>query len=498
MNEIRVTYTGLISFATGIVSIFTGLLFTIIITRELSPQEFGTWGLIGNLTTYVFVLEPIVSYWTIRTISRGNFVGRTSILSNTMFSIGAIPIYLIIVLLFGTQANVNQEILFIAAMLIPVRFIRHTLTAINLGHRPQTIAYSLIIFEFIKIIFAFVLIYFLQLGLTGVILTVFFATLGSIIFSLIRSLDQIKDKFNIKYLKKWIKLFWIPVYPRFGDIFLYSDVVVFTIIVGNVENIAYWAAALTIGSIVLHAGKIETAVYPKLLQTKDKEHFNQNISRIFYFILPLTGMAIIFSESGLYVLNPIYSVATPLVISLTFLSVSQILGNIFSRSLGGLEEIDLYNDAKFKDYLKSKLFFLPTIRIIQRIGYLLTLVIFLIIFSSNFESDIELVYVWSLIAVLTHIPYTAYLYILVRKNFKPKIDKSALGKYFFATLIAFGSVFLLMDNYLEYNVSVIGFLSHLLPYVVFSLGIYFGITFLIDSKTRTLVKSVMLEFKNKK
>ena len=114
MVGIRVTYTGLVSFATGLVSVLTGLVFTLIVTRELSQEEFGTWGLIGSLTTYVFIIEPIVSYWTIREIARGNESGRTSLISNTMFSFGAIPMYLLIIIFFGIQGGVNQEILFFA------------------------------------------------------------------------------------------------------------------------------------------------------------------------------------------------------------------------------------------------------------------------------------------------------------------------------------------------------------------------------------------------
>ena len=55
MSGIRVTYSGLISFVVGIGSVFTGLIFTIIVTRRLTPDEFGEWGLIGALTGYVLI-----------------------------------------------------------------------------------------------------------------------------------------------------------------------------------------------------------------------------------------------------------------------------------------------------------------------------------------------------------------------------------------------------------------------------------------------------------
>ena len=43
MSEIRVTYSGLISFIAGLITLGTGLVFTIIVTRSLSQQDYGTW-----------------------------------------------------------------------------------------------------------------------------------------------------------------------------------------------------------------------------------------------------------------------------------------------------------------------------------------------------------------------------------------------------------------------------------------------------------------------
>ena len=87
MSKIRVTYSGLISFIIGLASLGTGLIFTLIVTRRLTPEEFGTWGLIGALTTYVIVIEPIISTWAIRETARGEKSGKTALLSSGMFSI---------------------------------------------------------------------------------------------------------------------------------------------------------------------------------------------------------------------------------------------------------------------------------------------------------------------------------------------------------------------------------------------------------------------------
>ena len=85
MSGIRVTYSGLISFSIGLVGVLTGLIFTLIITRELSQEEFGTWSLIGGLTGYVLILEPIISYWTTREIARNKKSGKKNFRSPSKY-----------------------------------------------------------------------------------------------------------------------------------------------------------------------------------------------------------------------------------------------------------------------------------------------------------------------------------------------------------------------------------------------------------------------------
>ena len=96
MDNIRVTYSGLIAFVVGLISILTGLVFTLIVARNLSPEEFGTWSLIFSVISYFLISEEIIRFWTIRQVARGKEVGKTSVISTTFFSLGAIPFYLIV------------------------------------------------------------------------------------------------------------------------------------------------------------------------------------------------------------------------------------------------------------------------------------------------------------------------------------------------------------------------------------------------------------------
>ena len=81
MAGIRVTYSGLISLTIRLLSIITGLAFTLIVTRQLSQEEFGTWGLISGILIYALAIHPIITYWATREIARGEKSGKTGCMS---------------------------------------------------------------------------------------------------------------------------------------------------------------------------------------------------------------------------------------------------------------------------------------------------------------------------------------------------------------------------------------------------------------------------------
>ena len=495
MSGVRVTYSGLISFVVGIVSVFTGLIFTLIITRQLTQDEFGTWGLIGGLISYVLIISPIVSYWSTREIARGEDSGKTASLSNGLFSAIALVIYVIIIYFFSEQTDIDQGVLFFAAILIPLEFARITLAAIARGYKPQIAEYGLISFELAKIPAAVALIYFLDMGLNGLIITVAIASLASVIVLAIRTREKLLGKFKKKYLKKWTKLFWLPTYPYLTQTITNSDVVIFTLVTGSVGGLAFWGAARAISIVVSQSERINKAIYPKLLGGGKKEYLQDNLIRVFYFAFPLAAMSIVFARPALFALNPLYEEAVLIVIILVPVIFLRALGTIFSQALTGIEKVDASESSTFKEYLKSKLFYLPTLRIIQRSVYVSSLAVVLILLLPTNNNQLDLVTYWSIVALVTQIPLTLYLYALVRKEFALKINKKLFFKYLFSSSLVFGLTYLLMEQYLTYKISIFEFLPEFLQYVILGVVGYLALTYLIDKKTRNLFSAVISEIK---
>ena len=155
-------------------------------------------------------------------------------------------------------------------------------------------------------------------------------------------------------------------------------------------------------------------------------------------------------------------------------------------------------NSTVKDYMKSKLFFIPTLYIIQGIIYIGTLSVGLLILLTKSTPQLELVMYWSILILIIQIPVTLYLYKLVKQYFINVLDHMSVLKYLSSTIVVFVPVYFLTNLYLQYDVSIFKFLPHLVVFVAIGIGCYMIITYLTDVKTKQLFKAIVNEIKRKK
>lgn len=497
MSSIRVTYAGLISFAVGIGSIITGTIFTLIVTRQLSIEEFGTWNLIGSIIAYTLLLESPIFFWITREIARDKLSAKTGIVTSGIFSSIGMLVYVIIANMIGQQSNADVTMMILAVILIPVNFLNHTLAGINAGWKPHVVSYGFITVEITKIPLALALIYYLELGILGVIITVLLSTCASIIIQLYYAKPKLKNRFEKKFVKKWLKLSWIALYKDIPGTLYISDIVIFSTITGNVTGIAYITAARAIGNLVRHSGNISTAIYPKMLAGGKREHLQENLIRTLYFAFPTIAFSIVFARAGLFALNPQYEIAASIVIFLSFRTFFATLNRIFRSAIQGVDKVDVIENVGFKDYIKSSLIVVPTIRTIQYGSYIILLITGLYLLVQNQSSQFDLVNYWAIITVIVEMPFVIYFIILVRRKFVLNLDFKTIFKYCISSFLSFGITHLLMEKYLVYDVSVFNFLPNLMLFAIFGVVFYLCITFLLDKKTRQLFNMIIKEIQNK-
>lgn len=497
MSNIRVTYSGLIAFFVALVGVITGTIFVIMVTRTLSPEEFGLWTLIGSLVGYVMIIEPIVTYWTTRQIARGEHIGKTAISTSGIFSgVGTIA-YFGIALFTAYTLEVDITILLIASFLIPLTFFTNILNSISLGYKPQIVSYGSLSFEITKIPLGIIFVVFLQFGIIGALVTTIFASLIRIILLVFFVKDQLSGSINFSTIKFWLKMSWLTIYQSSYGLIYKFDVLVFSVLTGSLTGIAYWGAAAAISNLVVHSRNISQGLYPKLLATARNEIAEENFKRTMYFAIPILGVTIVFVKPMMYVLNPFYADGFFIAIIISIRSFVNMIMGFFMSILESYEKVDLDKESGFRKYIKSNLFLTPTMMILLSVIYVGGLAIFLLLPDVNHMDDISLVIVWSYILLFVSIGFMLVSAILVHKKYAISIPFVAIGKYSIITIVSSIIVYLITENYLIYTESVYDFIPQLIPIIIFGGIIYFGLTYLIDKSTRNLFSSILKEIVNK-
>jgi hypothetical protein len=226
------------------------------------------------------------------------------------------------------------------------------------------------------------------------------------------------------------------------------------------------------------------------------DNLQRNVTQIFFFAFPLSAIVIVFAEPGLFILNPIYQIAFPVVIIMTFQVVLNTLSTVFQSMLKGVETVDVDEKASFKQYIKSKLFLLPTLLLIQYSIYITLLVIMLWVAAPD-SNLIDLITYWAIIMLSTQIPMTIWHYIMIRKHLQITFELSMIFKYFAISLVVFGLIYYLTEQFLEYDSNVFVFIPNILLFIIIGIFGYISITYLVDSRTKQLVSEIINELKER-
>jgi O-antigen/teichoic acid export membrane protein len=492
MSSIRVTYSGLISFGATIVSAVFRYSFLIIITRILSQEDYGSWGLITSLFFYGFIASSFISFWTIRDVARGKSVGSTSLISSGLFSILGVIIYVVVILAIQPQLSIGLDVLLITAILIPINFIHKAIGSINAGWKPELVSYGAMIGGGVSISLGLFFVYFLNWSIIGIVFSLAIAMSINIIFQLVCARDKIKNKFDLHIFKRWFKFSWIPTYPGIANLLYTTDIAIFMIITGSVIGISYYSAALILAGTVAFALGVSNSLYPKLLSGDKGKVVSRNITYFSFFIILLSFLIITFAKPGIFILNPVYEIASVVVIFLVMRVMFHSLSELLERLLMGIENVDNEEKSTVKNYIRSNLFFLPTLRLIQNIAYLIVLSIVLLLFNNS-ASDIELVIFWSIIAMSSQIPLLLYLSYKIKQTLQINLEIKSISKYIISGLISFLSIYLLTEKFIVYNKSLIEFIPQVLIFISLGIGMYIVISIIIDNTIRNLIKLVILE-----
>ena len=492
MSNIRVTHSGLVNLLIGLARVVAAFVFITLVTRSLSIEEFGQYNLVLSITVYVVTSHWIISYWTTREIARGNTSGKTAILSSGIFSSIGTFIFLIIGISVSNSSNLELNTIILAGALIPLQFLHNILNHISVGWRPQIASYGNLFLELAKVPLAFLFLFMFGMELNGVFLSLILGFLASISIMLYFNRNQLRTSFSLTVLKTWLSRFWLPGYQMLATIIYTFDFLI-VVILASPEVVGFYAAILAIGSLVSHSNLVTVGAYPKLLGNGRGKYLNENFRLLLYFSILFSTLSIVFAKAGLFILNPIYEVVS---VGVIFITIRYFLYNIsynFNSMLRATETIDEKQNPTIGEFLKSKLFKIPTIQLFQYVSYILILTVSLLLIKSPSSSD--LVIFWSIISLLAQIPNTLLICIWMKKEKLIQINFITILKYFVAAVPIYFFNDFLTNIFLDYNANIFILVPQILLILSICILSYVGITFLIDGNTRQLLKSIVNELK---
>jgi O-antigen/teichoic acid export membrane protein len=486
-NEIRVQYSGFIIFTAQILSIITGLAFTLLLTRSMNTSEYGVWTNIFDYTGYFLLFSGLIPFWATRFVARGQEGAiKTSTAANFILALASMAIYFPVITLI-TQAVGTQA--YLPIYLIAALYIFNTFMLLNLegclrAVRPQAIGYGLLIEEVVKVTVAFVIIVGLGQLFLGAILSLTLSALIQIVYYVRLLAGEFKQKIRWRYLKEWFKGSAVILYNAAG-LQLLAFVFILLFYFGGSDARAYYQAAFTFSNIIMYAASLAFALYPKLL-AKDcpDEQVGSSFRLVMMFAIPLAAITIAMSASFLTVLNLAYSVAWPVLIMLTIDTLVVLVSQFYSSYLMGAEAFDAEGKIPFRQLFRTKIFKVFSLTFIQS-AIALPLVYFVLTEMQSAGSVQLVVYVVA-INIGVHVSTLFGLYFFMRNSARIPVDWRSMAKYVAAALVMALALYLS-----PYSSTLLLTIAK----TAIGMGIYIGLLLVIDKQARGLLKLIIEEIK---
>jgi len=487
-DEIRVRYSGFIIFAAQILSIITGIIFTLLLTRNMTKQQYGIWSNIFDFVGYFTLLSGLFPFWVTRFVARGKEGAiKTGLLANLIVALVSATVYLPLISLATNAFQINEAyviLYFVASLQIINVYMISIVESCLRAVKPQAIGYGLLIEEVCKVSLAYILIVGLHQLFLGAMLSLIIATSIEVLYYLRLLAEDLRQRIRWNYLREWFKGSTASFYNAVGSQ-LAAFVFILLFLLGGQAARGEYQAAATFANVVGYASFLAFALYPQLLAKKGLEDVTSSLKTVLMFAIPMAAIIITMSESLLTILNVFYVTSSPILILLTLDTVALLISQFYSSLILGIERLDEEAKISFSQLVRSKMFKVFTLPYIQAAITLPTTYYILTQFATS-DSVLAVLYVTT-INTCAHIITFLGLYAITRKSIRITVPLKSVGKYIFASTVV---------------ATVLYFLPHpttmlvTLGKVAGGAAFYVGLLLLIDAEARELVAQIWHEIKS--
>ena len=492
-KDIRFQYSGYVIFAVQIFSIVTGLIFTLLLTRNMSTEQYGIWTNIFDYIAYFTLFSGVFPFWATRFVARGK-VGsiKTSTVAQFVSSLIFMLIYFPVIFLIYTYAiaptiksNVNYLPIFLIAGLYIVTFYMITVfEAVLQPKRPQTLGYGLLIEEVVKVSVALVLILGFHQLFLGAVLALILSCFAQVGYYVLLLADDFKEKIDWSYLKEWFKGSTVIAFNAVGSQLL-SFVYILLFFYGGPNTRAYYQAAGSFTAIIGYSISLSIALYPRLLSKScSREQVGTSFRTVMMLGIPIAAITIVMSFSFLTVLKAAYGVAWPVLVALSIYTLFGLVTSFYSNCVLGVEAFDAEGKIALRRLLKSKIFVVFALPYLQA-AIAIPLTYFVLTRLPVAGSVQATLYV---VAILIAAQVTTFtiLYTFMRHSIGIPVAWVSMGKYVLTAALAALILYLLPTT--TTLLSTIGKAAA-------GFGLYVVFLLAIDKQARDLVRQVWDEVK---
>jgi O-antigen/teichoic acid export membrane protein len=486
-NEIRVQYSGFIIFAAQILSLVTGIVFTLLLTRNMSHDQYGVWSFIFAVIGPFTLLSGVFTFWATRFAARGKEgTIKTAVSANLIVGLVAAAVYLPLLAPVMSAFNIGG-VYFLVYAIASLQIINTFLIAILEGClravKPQAIGYGLLMEEVVKVTLAYVLIVGLKQLFLGAIISLIVGASVQAVFYVWLLTAYLRQTIRWNYLKEWLKGSAAFIYNAVGNQMV-AFVLYLLVLYGGQAALGEYQAALTFATIIGYSASLTFALYPKMLSQECPEDVAESFKTMLMLAFPMAAIAITLSRSLLTILNASYSTASPILMLLTVDTLVVLVSQFYTQYLLGAETFDVEGKILLNQLVKSKIFKVFTLPYVQ--AAIALPAVYYVLTQVGFADSMQAVTYVVAINIIVHTITFIALYALTHGEVKIFVAWKSVGKYTLASL-ATAAVLLLLPHTTT--------LAATFGKVLIGAATYAALLLAIDANARRLVAQIWAEIR---
>jgi len=489
MGDAGARQAGLLSFLASLLSLVTGLLFSVLVARRLALEDYGAWQFYSTVISYLMLPGVVVNFWLTRDLGHGRRVLKTGVVSCGL--LGALTSFILVgsSIMSSSVAPINMDVLLALVANLIAFYLSSSLDSASIGVAPSLYGVGLIVQETVKVIAGAILVVWLRTGLLGAILSIDIALFSKVATMYLKMPPVARGELDISIGLLWLRRSWVPILSLLPGLLSSFDILILAWLVGSTRQAAYLALAKTVAAAAGYPQRLAISLESKLLGGKGDEHIEESIRLVMMFALPMTAGLVVLALPIAYVFGRNYS---PAAVPLQLLSLASFLSIIYGISLTilqGAERVDTQVGVSSGDIIRSSLAMPRVIETVARALCVLASLVVLSLVRTWDPSSEASVTILALMNLLVTLALSLSMLRMSRRTHGYVVPWRDLSRYALATIVM---TLALLGLYPVGAISdrIFDVLVNLLPVVVAGGIVYFTVLLAIDQRLRNELREV--------